>query len=66
MTARKMKTVMPSLKAPVDKALRSGLQNYVLRVQLCYVWQTTRHLLVINYVKKNKLLILLTLIFLLS
>ena len=48
MTGRKMKTVMPSLKAPVDKALRSGLVYKITcsRCQSCYVGQTTRHLLV--------------------
>lgn len=47
-TIRKMKTVLPSLKAPVDKALRSGLVYKITcsRCQSCYVGQTTRHLLV--------------------
>ena len=48
MTIRKIKTVMPSLKIPVDKALRSGLVYKITcsRCQSCYVGQTTRHLLV--------------------
>ena len=48
-TIRKMKTVLPSLKSPVDKALRSGLVHGITcsRSQSCYVGQTTRHLLVL-------------------
>ena len=39
---------MPSLKEPVDKALRSGLVYKITcsRCQSCYVGQTTRRLLV--------------------
>ena len=46
MTMRKLKTLMPSLKPPVEKALRSGLV-YKLTCpgcQACYVGQTVRHL----------------------
>ena len=43
-----MKTVMPSLKAPVDKTLRSRLVYKIMcsRCQSCYVVQTNRYLLV--------------------
>ena len=46
MTLRKLKTVMPSIKPPVEKALRSGVV-YKLSCpgcQACYVGQTIRHL----------------------
>ena len=46
MTLRKMKTVMPSLKPPVEKVLRSGVVYQIKcpRCQACYVGQTGRHL----------------------
>ena len=46
MTLRKLKTVMPSLKPPVEKALRSGVVYQIKcpRCQACYVGQTGRHL----------------------
>ena len=46
MTLRKTKTVLPSLKPPVDKELRSGVV-YQIKCPRCharYVAQTTRHL----------------------
>ena len=45
MTLRKLKTVLPSLKTPVDKMLRSGIV-YKLRCPrcaACYVGKTSRH-----------------------
>ena len=46
MTLRKLKTVMPSLKPPVEKALRSGVVYQIScpRCKACYVGQTGRHL----------------------
>ena len=46
MTLRKLKTVMPSLKPPVEKVLRSGVVYKIEcpRCQACYVGQTGRHL----------------------
>ena len=46
-TIKKIKTVLPSLKAPVEKAMKSGLvyQISCSRCQSCYVGKTTRHLL---------------------
>ena len=46
MTLRKTKTVLPSLKPPVDKELRSGVVYKIQcsRCQACYVGQTARHL----------------------
>ena len=47
MTLRKLKTVLPSLKPPVDKCIRSGLV-YEITCSGCnasYVGQTGRHLL---------------------
>ena len=46
-TIKKIKTVLPSLKAPVEKAMKSGLVYKIScsRCQSCYVGQTTRHLL---------------------
>ena len=46
MTLRKLKTVMPSLKPPVEKMVRGGV---VYRItcpccSACYVGQTSRHL----------------------
>ena len=46
MTTRKLKTLMPSLKPPVEKMLRS---NVVYKItcpccQACYVGQTCRHM----------------------
>ena len=46
MTLRKLKTVLPSLKPPVEKMLKSGLV-YCLkcpRCSACYVGETSRHL----------------------
>ena len=47
MTLRKLKTVLPSLKAPVEKHLRSGVVYEIkcARCQAAYVGQTSRHLL---------------------
>ena len=47
MTLRKLKTVMPSLKPPVEKDLRSGVVYQITcpRCQACYVGQTRRHLI---------------------
>ena len=47
MTLRKLKTVMPSLKPPVEKVLRSGVVYKIEcpRCQACYVGQTGRHLI---------------------
>ena len=46
MTLRKAKTVLPSLKPPVEKELRSGVVYKIEcpRCQACYVGQTVRHL----------------------
>ena len=46
-TIRKLRTVLPSLKAPVEKSLQSGLVYQITcsRCQSCYVGQTVRHLL---------------------
>ena len=47
MTLRKLKTVLPSLKQPVDKMLRSGVV-YKLTCpgcEACYVGETIRHML---------------------
>ena len=46
MTLRKLKTVMPSIKPPVEKALQSGVVYKLLcpGCQACYVGQTIRHL----------------------
>ena len=46
MTLRKVKTVLPSLKPPVEKELRSGVVYKIQcpRCQACYVGQTVRHL----------------------
>ena len=45
MTLRKLKTVLPSLKTPVEKSLRSGVVYKIAcpRCQSCYVGATTRH-----------------------
>ena len=47
LTLRKMKTIMPSLKADVDKALRSRVVYHIScsRCNACYVGQTDRHIL---------------------
>ena len=47
MTTRKLKSVLPSLKTPVNKAFQSGVvyQISCSRCQSCYVGQTERHLL---------------------
>ena len=44
---RKMRTVLPSLKAPVEKAYKSNVvyQLTCPRCSSCYVGQTTRHLI---------------------
>ena len=46
MTLRKTKTVLPSLKPPIEKELRSGVVYQIKcpRCQACYVGQTVRHL----------------------
>ena len=46
MTLRKLKTVLPSLKPPVEKMLRSGVVYQITcpRCKSSYVGQTTRHL----------------------
>ena len=46
-TIRKLKTVLPSLKPPVTKCLKSGLVYKIQcsRCMSCYVGQTTRHLI---------------------
>ena len=46
MTLRKLKTMLPSLKPPVEKTLRSGVVYKLScpRCQSCYVGQTIRHL----------------------
>ena len=46
MTIRKMKTLMPSLKATTEKGLKSGVVYQITCPQcsLCYVGQTSRHL----------------------
>ena len=46
MTLRKTKTVLPSLKPPIEKELRSGVVYQIKcpRCQMCYVGQTIRHL----------------------
>ena len=46
MTLRKLKTVLPSLKPPVEKMIRSGVV-YQIKCPRCnssYVGQTSRHL----------------------
>ena len=46
MTLRKLRTVMPSLKPPIEKEIRSGIvyKFTCLRCQACYVGCTSRHL----------------------
>ena len=46
-TMRKLKTVTPSLKPPIEKALRSGVIYKIQcpRCAACYVGATTRHVL---------------------
>ena len=46
-TLKKTRSLLPSLKPPVDNALKSGLVYKITcsRCQSCYVGQTTRHLL---------------------
>ena len=46
LTLRKLKTILPPLKAPVEKRLRSRIvyQINCSRCQACYVGQTDRHL----------------------
>ena len=47
MTLRKLRTVMPSLKPPVEGVMRSGViyQIKCPRCQACYVGCTDRHLI---------------------
>ena len=47
MTLKKLKTVMPSLKPNVPSVLRSGLVYKIScpHCKVCYVGQTSRHLL---------------------
>ena len=56
MTLRKLKTVMPSLKPPVEKDLRSGVVYQITcpRCQACYVGQTGRHLITRFREHKNR------------
>ena len=46
MTLRKLKTVMPSTKPPVEKMLKSGVVYNITcpRCTACYVGQTSRHM----------------------
>ena len=46
MSLRKLKTVLPSIKPPVDKMLRSGVVYHLCcpRCSACYVGSTNRHL----------------------
>ena len=46
MTLRKLKTLLPSLKPPVEKMLKSGLVYHITcpRCEACYVGETSRHL----------------------
>ena len=46
MTLRKLKTVLPSLKPPVDKMLKSGVVYKITcpRCSACYVGKTSRHI----------------------
>ena len=46
-TIRKLKTILPSLKAPVEKPLKSMVVYKICcsRCDACYVGQTTRHLI---------------------
>ena len=45
-TLRKLKTVLPSLKEPVEKNLRSGIVYKIMcsHCEVCYVGKTRRHL----------------------
>ena len=54
MTLRKLKTVLPSLKAPVEKHLKCGVVYKIecARCQAAYVGQTSRHLL--THVKEHQ------------
>ena len=47
LTLRKLKTVLPSLRAPVDKSFKSRVVYKLLcpRCQACYVGQTDQYLL---------------------
>ena len=47
LTIRKMKTVLPSLKTKTENALKSGVVYQITcpQCKLCYVGQTSRHLL---------------------
>ncbi|XP_057312284.1 uncharacterized protein LOC130653790 [Hydractinia symbiolongicarpus] len=53
-TIKKIKSVLPSLKAPVAKPMQSGLVYNITcsRCLSCYVGQTTRHLL--TRIKEHK------------
>ena len=53
-TLRKVKSVLVSLKTPVEKALKSGVVYKITcpRCNSCYVGQTSRHLL--NRIKKHR------------
>ena len=46
MTLRKLKTVLPSLKPPVEMMMKSGIVYYLTcpRCSACYVGETLRHL----------------------
>ena len=47
LTLRKLKTVLPGLKPPIEKAFKSGIVYQICcsRCNSCYVGQTVRHLL---------------------
>ena len=53
-TLRKVKSVLVSLKTPVEKALKSGVVYKITcpRCNSCYVGQTSRHLL--NHIKEDR------------
>ena len=46
MTLRKLKTVLPSIKPPVEKLMKSGVVYNLTcpRCSACYVGQTSRHM----------------------
>ncbi len=53
-TIKKLKSTLPSLKAPIEKSIKSGVVYQIIcsRCQACYVGQTVRHL--ITRVKEHK------------
>ena len=52
MTLRKLRTVLPSLKPPVEWSLRSDVIYQITcpRCKVCYVGQTDRHLLYLSLI----------------